>query len=64
MNSLYPEPETSVAPSVMPDPKQAWAEIDYLVEVFHKQTESLRKTGRPTENNVPADFQPDLPSVD
>jgi len=64
MNSLYPDPDQSATcgfPAVVPDPKQTKAEIDYLIEVFRTQTESLKKTGRLAENNVPRDFQPDLP---
>ena len=66
-NSLYPEHDGSPAAppivSIVPDPKQTKAEIDYLVELFRTQTECLRKKGQSLGRCVPSDFQPDLPGT-
>jgi hypothetical protein len=64
MNSLYPDSGHAKGGTMLmvtPDAKQTLAEIAYLVEVFRRNRESLQKTGRALEENVPHDFQPDLP---
>ena len=64
MNSLYPDSDQTkgdTMPMITPDAKQTLAEIEYLVEIFRRNTESLQKTGRAAEENVPHDFQPDFP---
>ena len=66
MNSLYPDdnlPYGRGIPPATPNVRHAKAEIEYLVEVFRMETESLKKTGQPVGRNVPIDFQPDLPST-